>query len=292
MAKLLIPYNFLPQRLIIRLARQLKLTGSLISNFFPQLGEDMFHAKIDVAPKEYCAISFSSALLNAALLIAIIDIIAAITGGIILAYYALALGALFGIISFFTAITYPKLIAMKRAREIDKEMIPAIRQLLIELRSGVPLFNALVSLTSDYGELSKEFTTIIEKIDAGIPETDAISEATYKSPSISFKKTFWQISNSLKTGGDISNGLEAVLKELTHEKIETIRKYSQELSPWMMIYMMTAVIMPSLGTTMLIIISKFLAADLSPLLLWVITGALAGFQLFFLNFLTTRYPAV
>ncbi|PIT85466.1 hypothetical protein COU36_03090, partial [Candidatus Micrarchaeota archaeon CG10_big_fil_rev_8_21_14_0_10_59_7] len=83
-----------------------------------------------------------------------------------------------------------------------------------------------------------------------------------------------------------------LLAELTRERIDQIRKYGQELSPWTMIYMMAAVILPSLGVTVLIVIASFMSVGIPAVVLPVIVLMLVGFQLFFMNFVASRRPTV
>jgi flagellar protein FlaJ len=133
---------------------------------------------------------------------------------------------------------------------------------------------------------------MVNKISGGVPELDALADTTRQNPSFQFRKVLWQISNALKVGSDVGDSLSSLLAELEKEKIDQIHKYGQELSPWTMVYMLAAVVVPSLGVTMLIVLSSFLSISLPMFLLPFLLVVNLGFQLFFMNFISTRRPIV
>ena len=288
---LVIPFSLLPPKVVVTFSKTLKNIGAFLSAFFPGLREMLMQAEISLQPREYAAIAFVVAVFNmlgALLMMLLIGFMFDVN----LMVAALVSGVLIALASFVTIIYYPQIIVTKRMRALENQMIPATRQLLIELKSGVPLFNAMASVSVDYGEVSKEFRKIVKKMNSGVPELDALSEATVANPSPQFRKILWQISNALKVGSDVASVLEQLLAELTRERIDQIRKYGQELSPWTMLYMMAAVILPSLGVTMLIVIASFMSAGIPAVVLPVIVLMLVGFQLFFMNFVASRRPTV
>jgi flagellar protein FlaJ len=197
-----------------------------------------------------------------------------------------------GIATLVTCLVFPQIIATQKRRAIDANMITATRQLLIQIRSGVPLFNALLSVSSGHNKVSDEFYKIVAKLNAGVAETEALAEASATSPSMQFRKVVWQLSNALKVGTDVGLALEATLNELELEQTEQIKKYSQELSPLTMIYMISAIIVPSLGVTMLIVIGSLMSFPIPKVILPVIFLIMIGFQAFFLNFVASRRPVV
>ncbi len=286
-----IPFSFLPRPLVLGLAHSFKNVGGFFSGLFPQLHESLIQAEIDETPRDYVSIALSVALTNA---IAVIIVIAAIglAAGLNLLLPTVGFFILVAIASFFSIIFYPQIIMMKRRRLQENQLIPAVRQLLIELRSGVPLFNSMTSISTGYGEVSVEFRKIINHINSGVPELDALSEATRETPSQQFRKVLWQIQNALKVGSDVGDSLESLLEELTKEKIDEIHRYGQELSPWTMLYMMAAVVLPSLGITMIIVISSFLSISIPTIVLPAVLMFLIGFQVFFMTFISSRRPLI
>ena len=274
---------------MLRFASLFKNTGGFLSAFFPSLHEDLVQAQITNTPREYVAIAVSVMLTNGLLVFAFIQAIGVLAMLDVLGV-SLVLFILFGLASFFTLIYYPRILVLRRKRLQENQLIPAVRQILIELKSGVPLFNAMTSVATGYGEVSVEFRKIVNKINSGVPELDALAEATRENPSLQFRKVLWQISNALKVGSDVGDSLESILDELMKEKIDEIHRYGQELSPWAMLYMMFAVVLPSLGVTLAIVISSFLNVSLPNLIFPAVLAFLIGFELFFMSFISSRRP--
>ncbi len=289
-----IPFSLLPPRLLWPLARSIRGFGNFIASFFPFLRDDLTQAQVEIRPKEWVAAAVVASAANALL----VALVFAVTLAVTKTPFATAVGvvalATLAVLaaSFSTIMYYPKIIASRRTRLIENELIPATRHLLVEIRSGVPLFHAMASVSDGYGEASREFKKIVKRIDAGVPEVDALVDATRENASLQFRKVLWQLSNSLKVGSDLGDALDAVVQELVRERVDTIRKYGQELSPWTMIYMMLAIIVPSLGITFSIIATSFLNMTVPSVLLALGIVYLILFQLFYLNFLNSRRPAV
>jgi len=194
--------------------------------------------------------------------------------------------------SFYSALYLPKVKGMKRAKEIERELPYALRHLLIEVKSGIPLYNGLVAISEKYGTASEEIRDIVEEINAGKSEIEAIEESIFKSPSYNFRRAFWQILNSLKTGTDIETSLEATVDDIIKQQLISIKKYGQELNPMTLMYMMVAIILPSLGITFLIVLSMFAGGSIGSEILIAIIVGLAIFQAFFINVIKEKRPNV
>ncbi len=287
-----VPFSILPPPLLESLSHNFENFGYFSAAFFPFMHDSLLQAESDYTSREYSSLAFTAAFFNGMALLLLFLAIAAATRNLQIIAVGAGLTVVVFFASFITILYYPQVLASKRTRELDTTLIPAVRQLLIEIKSGVPLFNAMASVSTDYGEVSKEFRKIVQKINSGIPELDAIAEATTSNPNPQFRRVLWQISNALKVGSDIATVLELQVAELTRERIDQIRKYGQELSPWTMIYMMTAVIMPSLGLTMMIVVVGLLNVVVPKLILAVVILGLTGFQLFFMNFVGSRRPVI
>ncbi len=289
--KPIIPFTLLPPRMLLGIAKKYEALGSVVARNFPGLRTSLAQAEIDLSAREYSAAATVSSAANALFIFLLLFLFSLLAGVDMLAA-SILLTVIVGAGSFLTAIYYPKIIALRRTRRLEDNLVPAVRQLVIELRSGVPLFQAMTSVCSDYGEVSEEFKKIVKRINAGEPEIEVLGEASRKIPSVQFQKVLWQVSNALKVGSDVSNALEGILEDLTKEKVNEIHRYGQELSPWTMIYMMAAIILPSLGITLAIVILSFLNVSIPKILFAVVLISLFFFQLFFLDFLSTRRPTI
>jgi pilus assembly protein TadC len=196
-------------------------------------------------------------------------------------------------LSFFYLMSYPHVQALHRTRMMEGELLFALRHLLISAKSGVTLFDAMASVAKGgYGIVSKEFQAIVKEIHSGTPEDQVLERAALENPSPHLRSAVWQISNSLKAGSDIVATLETIVKELERDQRARIRKYSNEMNPWTMMYMMLAVIVPSLGITFLMVLSGFAGISVGAQIFYLIVIFIIFFQVFFLTFMKTKRPMI
>ena len=217
---------------------------------------------------------------------------------LILAKYNVLKGILFifwpimFIFLFFYMLKLPDAIIGKRESEISREIVFAGRYLIIELESGVPLYNALINISKNYEIVGRYFKEIIDKVDLGTSMEDALNETIEFIPSNDFRRILWQILNSLRTGSDIAQSLDAVTEQIVREQAIEVNKYGRKLNPLAMFYMIISVILPSLGVTMLIILSSFIEFELNLTILLVITFLLGFVQFMFLSIIKFSRPAI
>ena len=197
------------------------------------------------------------------------------------------------LISLFSfMIKLPQIKITKINKEISREIVYAGRFLVIELESGVPLYDSFLNIVKNYPKVGKCFNEIINKVEMGTPMEDAINESIQHSPSPHIQKILWQIINSIRTGSDISTSIDAVMEQIVKEQVISMREYGKKLNPLAMFYMMIAVIIPTLGTTLLVVMSTFVSMNFSLTLLMTIVFFLAFMQLMFLNIIKSSRPPV
>jgi len=196
------------------------------------------------------------------------------------------------IFAFFTFANYPKIKAKRLSRELEKDLPYALRHMLIEVRSGISLYEAMVSVSEDYGEASKEFQRIVKDINGGKPQVKALEDSIIRNPSTQYRRAMWQMINALKSGTDVSSTLETLVDSMVKQQKLKVKRYGKELNPYVLMYLMIAVIVPSLGVTFLIVLSTFTSMGLGQFLFFQILGGLIVFQIFFLNFVKSKRPEV
>ena len=113
-----------------------------------------------------------------------------------------------------------------------------------------------------------------------------------KNPSPYFRRAIWQISNGIKAGSDISPLLKAVIDGIFAEQRIAIRRYGSQLNPLTLVYMMVAVVLPSLGLTFLLVLSSFSGLVISETIFWMILVFLAVFQFMFMGIIKSRRPNI
>ncbi len=162
-----------------------------------------------------------------------------------------------GMFTSFSQINYPKILADKQQKGIERNLLAAMEDMLIQLSSGVPLFTILVNVSaSGYGQLSLEFKKAVKKINAGFPQIEVIEELGKKNHSILFRKALWQISNGMKAGSNITEVVRDIIHSLNEEQFLQIQTYGNKLNPLIMFYMLISIILPALAITFLTIISS------------------------------------
>lgn len=203
-----------------------------------------------------------------------------------------AAAPLISIFGFFTFANYPKIKTKRISRNLEKDLPYALRHMLIEVRSGISLYEAMVSVSEDYGEASNEFNRIVKDINGGKPQIEALEDSIVRNPSTQYRRAMWQMINALKSGTDVSNTLETLVDSMIKQQKLEVEKYGKELNPYVLVYLMIAVIMPSLGVTFMIVLSTFTGMGLSNFMFYQLLGGLILFQIFFLNFVKSKRPEV
>ncbi len=194
---------------------------------------------------------------------------------------------------FFQMMYFPKSIINKRVADIDRNLLYVLRTILVQIRSGIPIFDTFVTIASgDYGEITEEFKNVIEKVRTGKPVTESLEELAIRNPSNYFRRALWQLVNSIKSGSDVADNLAVVIAALSKEQLIEIRKYQSTLNPLSMMYMMVAVIAPSLGITLMIVLSMFPGAEAlqSEMSFWGLLAMVIFMQVMFMFVIKSRRP--
>ncbi|MDD5111001.1 MAG: type II secretion system F family protein [Candidatus Altiarchaeota archaeon] len=167
------------------------------------------------------------------------------------------IGIFVGVMMVVYMMAYPTSIVNKRVKYIERNLLFALRSILVQIRSGVPIFNSFVSIANgDYGPISTELKIFVEKVNAGQPMVETLEELAIRNPSMYFRRALWQLVNGIKAGSNVGDNLSDIITTLSKEQLVEVRRYKSILNPLAMMYMMVAVIMPSLSITLLIILSS------------------------------------
>ncbi|HJX06378.1 MAG TPA: type II secretion system F family protein [Candidatus Nanoarchaeia archaeon] len=205
---------------------------------------------------------------------------------------AILVGFIFFAIAYFTLSKSIDAKISKRAKKIDKDVLFAGRFLLIKLNSGKPLINSLVDASQSYGVASSYFKEIIRDIDLGTPLEDALEKATDDCPSKKMRRVLFQINNALRIGIDVTQNLEAVLEEIANEQLVEIQRYGKKLNSLTLFYMLIAVVMPSLGLTMFIVVAGLVSLDVGPSTFFVFAFFIMLIEFMFLSLFKSIRPNV
>lgn len=285
------PFAVLPIQLLRRIG-VLRPFGKKLVKGYPSLKLLLKQAKSDFDPEEYM-----TSILTNTLIIFVVVVIIANLFQIFLQIQAIVIGILTaGVLSiyiFTNSLLYPRLIVDRRIRNIERNLLSALQDLLAQINAGVPIFNVLVNISNaDYGEVSKEFGRAVREINAGKSQVEALSDLGAANPSVFFRRTLWQISNGLTSGANMVSVVKESIKTLAEEQLLQIQEYGSQLSPLSMFYMLIAVIVPILAITFIIILSAFFAASKGAIQasLWGFYCLVVFMQLMFLGIIKSKRP--
>ncbi len=278
----------------------LKKKNKRFSRYFRKFGKSKLNkllksCDVDLTGPEYLAISiktFSIIFISIFILFNTVFYFLDINRFLL---YSFGMALLFSGFSFFRQINYPRIFSSKKSKNIEKNLISALQDMLVQLESGVPIYQIMVNIaSSNYGYVSKEFKKAVRKINSGVPHIEALEDLIKCNSSEYFKRVLWQISNGLRSGSDMSIVIKDSIDNLEKEQSIQIQTYGNKLNPIIMFYMLIAVIIPSLGITFFIILSSMLSlsAGIVKLAFVGVFVFILLIQIMFLGLIKTRRPSL
>ena len=199
-------------------------------------------------------------------------------------------------ISFLLLFSYflkfPELRMIKRGKNIEREAVFVGRFLLIELASGINLYSALKGIAENFEYSGKVFKQIVDNVRMGTSIEESLNAAVEECPSRNLRRIMWQVMNSLQTGTDVTKALTSITEQISKEQMIEIKQYGKRLNPLAMFYMVLAVIIPSLGISLLIILSTLINFTMNLPLLIIVAVGVGFIQFMFISMIKSSRPAV
>lgn len=279
---------------MLKLAEPLREFARHLEPLFPHMEWDLKRSGYSIDTTQYLSVTLymSVGILALTLIATVLPV--AITQGLSASYNMILFSSLVTLFTFIYMIFNPKAKIKMRATLIDRDLEYMLKDMQIQLSSGIPLFDTLVNIArGEYGECSQICKDIIAEVEQGKSMTDVLDLVGLVSPSEYLRKTLWQIVNALKSGSDVATALTAISQDIRLEKENKIKAYGKELNLYGLVYMMLAIIIPSMGVTLLVILSSFLGADtINEKLFWMIFAGLMLFHTMFLLFVRNKRPKI
>ncbi len=263
--------------------------------FFPGLRDELISARMKDSPQLY----LKKMLMNGGVVAVFVSflVFVMLSGmrardpSISYAWLFLVFPAVF-LFSVFFFRQIPRVQMRREERDIDKNILFAGRYLLIKMEAGEPLFLSLMGVSKGYGAASRACHDIVQDVNFGNTIEKAIDRAVKYSPSRNFRRILWELSNAMQTGSNIKNSLRAILNQIEQEHLIEIEKYGKKLNSLTLFYMVLAVILPSLGMTMFIIIASFIKLQIPVTILYFLLFLLAFVQFMFIAVFRAIRPGV
>ena len=289
-----LPYSFLPPPFLEKSSHKIIGVAKKVSKFYPNLKTDIRHAEWKIDADQYLAMCIiSNIFLFVFLFLIVSSTIYKLFPEQNFVIFALIAALLITLFAFLQQFIYPKIIAARRVRGIERNLMSALQNMVVQMNSGVPLFDSIQNIAnSNYGALALEFKKAVRMINSGEDFETALEKIAENNPSLYFRRSIWQILNGLKAGGDITRVIEGIINYIAEEQILQIQKYGSQLNPIAMFYMLVAVIMPSLGITFIIVLSSFISIPpgLIQLIFWMLFAMVFFFQIMFLGLIKSKRP--
>jgi flagellar protein FlaJ len=278
------------------IGRPLRPIVDALERALPDLPVDLKKTDLGTKPHDYLTVAMVNTIifflifygLFAALLIRVSETQMAQALTVSIAYAA---GVALLVLLLF--LRYPKIIAGKKSESIDTYLIFALKEMLLQISSGISLYNAIVNLSKqNYGSVSKEFGLVARDVNAGMPLFKALEQLADRNASIILRRTVWQLNNAQRAGSSLQGAMRAIIDDATADKRTRIHDFSQELNLWGLLYMTFAVAVPSIGLTMMIILSTFGSSGIGKTFFIVFIAGCFVMQMALIGFIQTRRPVV
>ena len=287
-----IPFSVLPLSIVTKLSQYFIGVGDHLAKAFPSLQLELDRADMKFDARKYVAMCLVSVLFLFFILGIGLTLLLLKIGH---PFYGIVIAIVFSLVIFLMQMRYPTLAAYNRIRKLDADLLSALSAIMIQLHSGVSLFEALVMISKqEFGEVSNEFKKVTNKINAGESQVVAMELMVLKNPSPYFRKTIWQIINGMKEGASTTTVIDTVFSNLREEQLIQIEKYGSQLSPIMTFYMVCVVIFPALGIALLLMLSSFITIEvlLAKMFFGAILGFVVFFQIMFAGVIKTKRPSL
>lgn len=290
-----IPFAILPLPVMKKYSRRFVGIGVKLGKLFPNLGLYLEQANIDATEREYLSIMTMLTVVYGVFFLVVSALVfyrvfgfANITQNALL---SVGVSIVLAFLFFIQISTYPLIVTKRKIRDIERNLSFALRTLLVQIKSGVSLFDGLNMLASKrYGALSEEFKKALDEINTGTSEQIALEKLAIKNPSPFFRKSLWQIVNGMRAGADISDILKETVSSITKTQIIEVNKYGAKLRLMSLFYMMIGVIIPSLGITFLMILASFPSIVVNETVFWIMLAGIIIFEFMYLGLIKSQRP--
>ena len=288
------PFKFFPLKMefLLKLSRWFLPIGALFSRTFPSIKSELVELEWDITPENYISVSILLSLAFSLIFFTFTFFVGVLTKHFLDIFgISVASGISMFAISFFYFLAYIRLEVNKKIKLLEKDLLFALRYIFIRVKSGISLYDAMVGVAyGHFGEVSKEFKRTIKDISGGIDELKALENMALRNPSIYFRRVVWQITNNLRAGADIADVLETITSSLVKERKLFIKKYSAEMNPIILMYMMFTIIIPSLGVTVIVVMSAFSGLFVPIYVFYLIPVFVFVIQFVFLSVIKNKRP--
>ncbi|MEK6888122.1 MAG: type II secretion system F family protein [Candidatus Aenigmatarchaeota archaeon] len=209
--------------------------------YFLDIKEDLRKANLNYTLEEYLSIAFFTTavtfLLESLLLSFLFGLFVSPLIAVIL---AMTLSMTLSGMLFFLFYSYPTTAAKNRNNKIKKMLPFSVSYMATVASSNVPPIEMfkILSAFKEYGELAKEAESIVRDVEMfGMTTLAAIKKQAKVTPSKDMRDLLFGVNTMIMTGGDVGIFLKEKSEELMNDYRRRIRKYSQDISLYVEMYL-------------------------------------------------------
>lgn len=250
-----------------------KIFGNMshsIRSYFFEVRENMHKANISYTLEEYLSIALFTVAIAFVFETALLSFIfALLVEPVIAVMLAFTLSATISGGLFFFFYTYPGTLVKHRRSQMKKVLPFAASYMAAIASSRIPPIEMFKTLSKfkEYGYVSREAEQIVKGVEVfGMSASTAIKKEAKRTPSKEFAELLWGINGIMTSGGDLAQFLQGKAESFMSDYRRRIRKYSQDLSLYVEIYL-TLIITGSIFFIVLTSVISALSSSLSTILI-------------------------
>jgi pilus assembly protein TadC len=277
------------------LGRRFRPAGRLLALANPRLDTILPKLRMDSEPEGFALGSFVSSFIYALMLFAMATMVLWMRYQDIDQAWlpSIAVGLSFWAIFFLFHMVYPGIIMTKIAAKESNDLLFALREMMIDIEGGVPLFDSMKNVAAgDYGYVSRDLAGVVKQIERGVPERLALRELAVRTESEYMKRALWQVVNALESGASLSAALAGIVQSIQNYMYQDIKNYSSNLNFLMLLYMLAATVVPSLGITFLVLLSAFSGLGVNFTTLMLLLSGSVLLQVVMIGYMSSTRPEI
>lgn len=235
-------------------------TSKVLKQYFLDTKDDLQHANLGYTLEEWLALAVFTSVLTFVIETITLSVgFAFITSPLVALFLAVTLALSMSGVLFFLFYSYPATLARVRENKIKKALPFSTAYMATIASARVPPITMMktISQFKEYGEIAQEAGNITRNVEIfGMTFSSALKKQARRTPSREFRELLWGMNTVLAGGGSVAVYLKQKSDELMNDYRRRIRKYAQDLSLFVEIYL-TLIIT---GSIFFIVLSSIIAA--------------------------------
>lgn len=198
-----------------------------------------------------------------------------------------------GLVMMIQTMNLPGMTARKKGKDVERNLLYALRHMTVQVRSGATLFEAMKSVAfSEYGNLSKDMDITVKQVASGFSIASAIDSLAMRNRSKNYKKILWQLENAIRTGSDVGDVLMAMSENYFEEQKIAIQKFGREMNTITMVFLITTVIFPVMAVIMLVLTALIPVQSIPSSFLFIFLFIVGFIQFMIIGYIKEKRPPV